>query len=103
MTTMDAARHLLDELESGWLEVCKVPGRNGGYIRVPVSVNAEWYTRFCRSCLSRSRRFSKLRTMIRRQHTIAALKRIMRGNAKGVYAERLMPFIEETQEAALPY
>jgi hypothetical protein len=34
------AKELLDELEGSYLEVCKVPSRLGGYIRVPVSVNA---------------------------------------------------------------
>jgi len=30
-----------DELECGYLEVVKVPSQQGGYIRVPVSVNTE--------------------------------------------------------------
>lgn len=100
MTTTEAARHLLDELEAGWLEVCMVSNLNGGYIRVPISVNAEWYSRFCAQYLSRSKRFPKLRTMIRRQHTIAALKRIEQGNTRGVYAERLLPFIEDKVQEA---
>lgn len=36
------ARQLLAELDAGWLEVCKVPTKDG-YLRVPVSVNATWY------------------------------------------------------------
>ncbi len=93
-----AALELLAELESGYLEVCKVPSRHGGYIRVPVSVNHEWYRRFCRMFLSRNRRYPRPRTLIRRCHTIEALRRIAAGNTNGVYAERLMPFITEKAE-----
>jgi hypothetical protein len=87
---------MLDELQGGWLEVCKVPSRHGGYIRVPVSVNAEWYQKFCKRYLARhSRRYPKHRTLIRRQHTIKALRRLIAGNHAGVYAERLMTFAEQ--------
>lgn len=84
---------LLEELDSGYLEVVKVP-IEGGYIRVAVSVNAQWYRAFCKQYLwSRSKRFPKPRTIIRRQHTRAALKRIAKGNCAGVYAERLLEFM----------
>jgi hypothetical protein len=95
MNQRSAALLLLEELESSWPETCKVPGRYGGYIRVPVSTNCEWYRRLCRRYLSRRRRYPKPRTIIKRCHTIIALKRIAAGNQVGVYAERLRPFLEE--------
>lgn len=91
------ATHLLEELQSHWLEVCKIESRHGGYIRVPVSVNAEWYRRFCRKYQSSRHKYPKLRTIIRRETTINALRRIMRGDLSGVYAERLMPFLTEVR------
>lgn len=92
-----AARRLLEELQSSYPETCKVPNGNGGYVRVPVSVNTEWYRRFCRQYLSVRRRYPKPRTLIRRCHTIKALERIAQGNLRGVYAERLGPFVEEAR------
>jgi|GEM_PF-2676617 len=91
------ARHLFDELESHFPETCKVPGRFGGYVRVAVQQNCEWYRRLCRKHLASRKRYPKPRTIIRRCHTLAALKRIAAGNAEGVCAERLMPFIEERE------
>lgn len=86
---------MLDELESSGLEVMKVPGRHGGYIRVPVSVNAEWYRHFCRLYGdNRTNRRMRQRTMIKRCHTIAALKRLIAGNSSSLYAERLIAFVE---------
>ncbi len=84
------AQHLLDELEGGWLEVAKVPNQNGGYIRVAVSTNAEWYRRFCGRHLGSRKRYPKLRTFIKRCHTVAALKRIIQGEREGCYVERLL-------------
>ncbi len=95
MDTRTAALSMLEELESGYPETCKVPGREGGYIRVPLSVNCEWYRRFCRQFMRSRRRYPKFRTIIKRCHTIAALRRIASENEDGVYAERLRPFIEE--------
>jgi hypothetical protein len=93
--TKQCARLLLEELESGWLEVIKVPGRDGGYVRVPTSVNAEWYQRFCRLYEQGRRRYPKPRTIIKRCHTIRALGRLVEGGSDGVYAERLAPFLED--------
>lgn len=92
-----AAKLLLEELQSNWLEVCKVPGREGGYIRVPVSVNCDWYRRFCRNYKRSRRRYPKARTIIKRQHTEAALRRMIAGDFGGVYAGRLLPFVEERE------
>lgn len=97
----EAAKILLEELEAGYLEVCKVPSRHGGYIRVPVSVNAEWYRRLCtrhQSARRKRRTCRRPRTVIRRCDTISALRRIMRGDFRGVYAERIKPFVKEMIE-----
>ena len=91
----EAADELLEELESGYLEVCKIPGKEGGFVRVAVSVNCEWYRRFCRRFLVSRRRYPKPRTIIRRCDTIQALRRIVAGETGGAYVERLMPFVEE--------
>lgn len=85
---------LLDELDSSYPVVCKVPGVYGGYIRVCVSINCPWYRAFTKQYLWRSsKRYPKPRTIIKRQHVRKALKRIARGNLEGVYAERLLVFI----------
>lgn len=84
-----------EELESSYPETIKIPGKEGGYIRVPVSVNAEWYRIFCERHKTRSRRFPKPRTVIKRVDTLRALDRLAQGNTEGVYAERLLSVIEE--------
>ena len=94
MNIRELASRLLDELESGYLEVCKIPSPHGGYIRVPVSVNTEWYSRFCRRHTKGRRRYPKHRTIIRRCHTRAALRRMAAGDIRGLYAERLLDFID---------
>lgn len=83
------------ELESGRLEVCKVPGREGGYVRAIVSVNCEWYQRFCANYIRARRRYPKIRTYIKRRNTEVALKRMLKGDLSGVYAERILALIEE--------
>lgn len=85
---------MLNELQSSWLEVTKIPSQHGGYIRVPVSVNAEWYSRFCSRFQRTRRKYPKLRTIIKRCHTIAALKRMQQGDRITTYARRLLDFME---------
>lgn len=87
------AAMLRELLESSFPETIKVPGREGGYVRVPVSVNTEWYRRFCADY--ETMRGRKMRTIIKRCHTIQALRRMGAGNFAGVYAERLSPFLVE--------
>lgn len=83
---------MLDELQGSYPETCKIPSVHGGYIRVAVAVNAEWYRSFCRMYMNARRRFPKARTIIRRQTTINALRRLIVGNYHGIYAERLVAF-----------
>lgn len=101
MNEQQAAKYMLEELEAGRLEVAKVESQQGGYVRVCVSVNCEWYKAFCRAYegFGRNQRYKKPRTYIKRCHTIAALKRIMEGDIDSVYAARLEPFISEHIES----
>ena len=91
----DVFAMMAEELEGSYLEVVKIPGRYGGYIRVPVSVNAEWYRVFCKQYLSTRRRFSRPRTLIKRGDTLKALVRLSNRNFRGVYAERLLDFVND--------
>jgi hypothetical protein len=95
MMPTDVAERWLEELEGNMLTVCKIPSRNGGYIRVPCSQNAYWFRLFCKRHTKRhSRRFPRHRTYIKRMHTAAALRRIIAGKLSGVYAERLIEHYE---------
>ena len=98
-----AARYMRWELETSWLEVVLIPSRDpemaarGGMIRVAVSQNACWYQSFCRDHLSgrkKPRRRMKPDTLIRRRHTLRALREIESGRAATIYAQRLLPYIE---------
>lgn len=99
----DVLAWMLVELESNGLEVCKVPSRRedgngrlvGGYVRVVVSVNCEWYRRFCASFARQRGRSPKMRTFIKRQDTIRTLKRMIAGPCKTAYAERLLVAAKE--------
>lgn len=101
-TLKDAALELLIELEGSRLDVVLIPSHDpdcamrGGKIRAAHESNCEWYQKFCKSFSSTRRRKNRLfDTMIKRQHTIKALERIMKGEARGVYTSRLMPLVEE--------
>ena len=50
-----AAQRMLEELDDGYLEVGKFPGREGGYVRMVMSRNADWYRLFCHSWTMRRR------------------------------------------------
>jgi len=93
LTHGEIAALLRELLESSFPEVCKVPGREGGYIRVAISVNTEWYRKFCSRYMSW--RWGKWRTIIKRCDTIRALQRIEAGDRSGEYAKRLEPFLTE--------
>jgi predicted Rdx family selenoprotein len=100
-----AAKELLSELDAGWLEVCKVPGREGGYVRIVCGVSCQWYRRLCASYPSpRCRRWRKPRTLIKRCHTRTSLLKLAAGQDCGpVYRERLEPYLQaklsEAQDA----
>lgn len=101
LTTRDAALELLIELTGLRLDVALIPSQDpecamrGGKIRAVQEANADWYREFCsRHPSSRRRRKKAPDTRIRREHTLAALERIIAGADKGTqYAARLQPFI----------
>lgn len=78
---------MLDELRSFRLEVIKVPSRDGGYVRLVICANCEWYREFCNN-YTKFRR-GRDRTYIKRCHTIAALQRMINGDVTSTYAQRL--------------
>ena len=103
MTMRAAAQELLDELQSGWLLVEKLP-HEVGWVRRVLGENAEWYQRFCREYLSRCRSHRhrsgrKPDTLIKRQDTIRVLEALARGEeVRSVYVERLLPYLKERVE-----
>jgi len=95
----DVLTALLTELESNRLEVVKVPSRDG-WKRVVCSANAQWYQRLCAAHARPRRRYPKIRTYIKRQLTVAALRRMLAGDRDTVYARRILDLIHETPELA---
>ena len=87
---------MLAELESSPLVTILVPSkrhdrREWDQIRCNVSVPPKWYRKLCGLHASkRGVRRAKFDTIIRRQHTLAALNRMLRGNFNGRYAERIL-------------
>jgi hypothetical protein len=84
---------MLYELESNRLVVAKIRIERG-YIRAPISWNAPWYQRLCRANMTCRKRYPKARTIIKRIHTVTALRRMLKGDLTGVYAERILAVIE---------
>lgn len=91
---------MLAELTANRLEVCKIPSRIQGYRRIVIACNCEWYQELCRRYEYPRKRYPKFRTMIRRCATIRALTRMIAGDYRGVYAERILS-VMETMECGL--
>jgi hypothetical protein len=100
------AKMLHDELECRRLDVYLSPawgsyGDDGKQLRVAMDQNPRWYREFCAAYpanRSRPRRRSKPDTIIKRRHTLRALREIAAGRAQTTYARRLLPIvIEETK------
>ena len=83
----ETAKEMEQTLRSSRLEVCVKDGR-----RVVTSQNTQWYRHFCKRYERLHK--SKYRTIIKRCHTLTALKRLQHSNYQGVYADRLMQIIE---------
>lgn len=93
---------MLNELLGRRPHTIKVPGRDGGYVRVAVETNPEWYRDLCQKHMSRSRRFPKPRTVIRRCHVLRALVLLADGQkAHTTYAERIKSIAREYHAAGL--
>src|SRR5262249_22352957 len=98
----ELAAQLYDDLREHRLEVVLVPSRDpdcalrGGMIRAVQSKNPKWYSEFCeRYPTSRYRvRRHKSDTLIKRQHTLRALKMLAEGRNGTIYTERLTLFID---------
>lgn len=90
MTESQVYEYMLDLFLQHRLTVVKVPGRHGGYVRIAVEQNADWYKRLCESHMRTRKRYRKSRTIIRRQHVVATLEKLASGiTVRGVYAERI--------------
>lgn len=85
---------MLDELVGNRLVVMKIRTESG-YVRMPVSWSAPWYQRLCREHTATRRRYSKARTIIRRVHAVAALRRMIAGDRTSTYAQRILAIIEQ--------
>lgn len=100
----EAAQLMLEELTASRLHVVKIR-TDRGFVRVPVSSNAEWYRSFCRQYKSarRNKRYKKPRTIIKRCDTITHLMKIMRCDQRrlGLYHERLLQAIEDYSKQIL--
>lgn len=92
---------MLAELEANGLTVAKLP-LHPGYIRVAITRNACWYQELCSRHLQPRRRYPKLRTYIRRRETIAALRRMLRGDRTTVYACRILEIVQWLTGESLP-
>lgn len=97
MSIQEAAWWMLSELREQRLEVVKING-----LRVAVSQNPEWYRQLCETHAYRRRRRPKVRTIIKRMHVIRTLRSIVdeKQDMDTVYAQRLLPFIEDYCRAA---
>lgn len=84
------AWYMLDELLASRLEVVKV-----GTLRAVQSENAGWYREFCAAFKQPRKKYPRPRTIIKRCHTVRALRRIVDGDSGTVYADRLMSFVED--------
>lgn len=96
---MRKLHYLLCELESNQLQVCLAPSKRAinewDQIRVALSRNASWYQKFCAAHTSkRGVRRGRQDTIIRRQHTLRALERLIANKPKGgIYEERILELL----------
>ncbi len=86
---------MLEELRKQRLQVVKIR-TDTGFIRMAISHSPKWYSELCSSYMGRSKRFPKIRTIIKRKHTLRALEKIINDIDDGsVYLERLEPFVKD--------
>lgn len=93
------------QLESERLVVGLAPSkcpdgrRFGRMIRVVESRNPAWYRELCEehspSGRTRPRSRSKPDTYIKRRRTLEALEELAGGECRTIYAERLLPYVEQ--------
>jgi len=102
---MNPLELMLAELQSSQLEVILVPQKRYtnecGMIRVAVSKNCSWYRKFCAANTSkRGVRRGRQDTIIRRQHTIRALERMIAGQPSRYYRDQLEAIARRMNRAA---
>lgn len=95
--TNDKLQWMLDELHANWLEVIVVDE-----LRKVISFNCDWYRKLCRQNMGVRKRRPRSGTLIRRQHTIKALERMLKGNLRGSYAERILAVLETLEFPEIP-
>ena len=92
---------MLEFLQRSYLEVAV---NRENCTRIVVNQNTQWYQDFCacyQSCSwvyrngKKTKRKKRCRTYIKRCDTIAALKRMIKGDFSGEYAERLIYYAEQ--------
>lgn len=83
---------MLDELDSGWLDVVLVPSRRwecsrrGGMVRLTQSQNAEWYRKLCaKYSSSRIRKNALHDTKIKRANVRSTLRMLIAGRKTPSY------------------
>lgn len=103
----DRAAMMLYELEGQRLMVVLLPSTDdaiagdGGKRRAVAMRNCSWYRRFCSlydSGRKRPRRKRHHDTLIKREATQVALRKLMRGMNDCIYTRRLLDFIEMDRE-----
>lgn len=104
----DNAAAMRLELEARRLSVVLIPAPFGGpdrKIRAVEEQNPGWYRDFCAAFetnRSQPRHGRKPDTLIKRRHTLRALKEIEGGVARTTYAERLLPWVQAYVPAGCP-
>lgn len=95
-------RRMLEDLEGNYHEVVLIPApepmHSGHKVRAVQYQNAAWYQKFVKEYMSirgRGRkRYLRPRTFIVKGEAIKALRRMTDGDFSGIYAERIVRFVE---------
>jgi hypothetical protein len=104
-----AARRMLKELATSRLEVIKFRKEDSYgqpvWKRVALCSNPPWYSDLCNSELRTRKKYRKARTIIRRMHTVAALKAIASGWCvpERLYVARLLDVIKANGGGAMTH
>lgn len=104
------AAEMYDELLANKQEVVLIPSQDpdcamrGGMIRAVQSAPPRWFSEFAGQWMRNSVRQPRLRpNFIKREWTLCGLRRLMKGDDKSVYAQRLRRFIEDELEHDVPF
>lgn len=90
-----AACCMLDDLDRCKLHVIKIR-KDGGWVRLAIESNPDWYRNFCSEYMKRRRKYPKIRTLIKRCHTINALRKIANdSDIMTPYVCRLLPYVDD--------